>query len=192
MRPLTERERVLAGVGVAAAVLIPLYAFVFAPTLRTLDAAGRQVQVKTRELASVEAVANRLPATERQRAEIDAQLRAMEQQIPERIQISAVVGRLSRAIDASGVQLIEVTFPAGTQPSPDPADPVEVLPFTLKIRGTFTTMIALMQQLEAPPRLMVGQALTISGGGAAAPGAPVGGGPPLLDITMSMKAFALR
>ena len=191
MRPLTERERVLAGLGVAAAVLIPLYAFVFAPTLRTLDAAGRQVQIKTRELASVEAVANRLPATERQRAQIDAQLKMMEQQIPDHIQISEVVGRFSRAIDASGVQLIEVTFPTGTQPSADPNDPVEVLPFTLKIRGTFANVIALMQQLEAPPRLMVGQGLMISGGGPA-PAVPGRTGTPLLDITMDMKAFALH
>ncbi len=191
MRPLTERERLLAGFGVVAAALIPLYAFVFAPALQTLDAAGRQLQIKTKELASVEEAANRLPAALRQRAEIDAQLRAMERQIPEHIQISEVVGRLSRAIDASGVQLIEVRFPAGTQPSADPTDPVEVLPFTLKIRGTFVNVIALMRQLEAPPHLVVGQALAISGGGAAAT-APGGSAAPVLDITMDMKAFALH
>ncbi len=170
----------IVGCGAVAAVVVPLYLFVFVPKVQTLAMMSRQVQVKTRELAGVEAIAGRLPAVERQRADIDTRLRAMEQQMPTHIRISEVVGRLSKAIDASGVQLVEVTFPAGTQPSAQGADPVEEVPFTLKIRGTFATVIALMQHLEAPPRLIVGQALGISGG------------PPLLEITMDMKAFALR
>ncbi len=191
MRRLTRREAVLTAIGALVAVVLPLYLFVFMPMVKTIAIMNRQIQVKTRELAEVEVVAGRLPVDQHQRLEIDTRLRAMEQQMPMNISIPRVVGRLSQAIDASGVQLIEVTFPAGTQPSPQPTGPVEELPFTLRIRGTFTSVIVLMQHLEAPPRLMVGQTLGISDGGAGS-AALSRSGPPLLDITMKMKAFALH
>lgn len=191
MRPLTPRETVIVAVAAVLALATPLYRFVFAPELETLARLNRRIEVQTRMLASVGAAANRLPAVEREHAAIAARVRELELRMPRSISVSGLIGRLSVAIAASGVQLIEVAFPAGTQPSAAAADPVQELPFTVRFRGAFARMVAFLQLLESPP-MAAEQSLSIAGGGPPAAGGAGGGNPGGLEMTLAMKAFALR
>jgi len=191
MRQLTSRETAIVAIAAVLAVVVPLYSFVFAPQLDTVAALNRRIEAQTRTLAGVEAAANRLPVVEGQHAAIATRVREMEQRMPTSISISGVMGRLSVAIATSGIQLIEIAFPAGTQPSAASADPVQELPFTIRFRATYARMVAFLQQIESPPAV-VEQSLSVANGGPPAGGAPGGGNPLGLEITLGMKAFALR
>ena|GEM_PF-2321478 len=198
MRPLTPRERIIVTVGAALAVLIPLYLFVFQPQTATLAILNRQIQVKTRDLAEMERVAARLPEAKRLHAAEIARLRAIERMIPSNIEVSDLVALMSRAIDASGVQLIEIAFPQGARslsdlPAGSPASPASPAPsllqeldFSLQIRGLFADIVALMDQVETLPRLVEVRTMDVSDTGGPAGAAPV------LTVTLGMKTFALR
>jgi hypothetical protein len=98
------------------------------------------------------------------------------------------VGRISQAIAASGVQLIEVAFPAGTQPSVSPAGPVKELTFTVRCRGTFAGVITFLQVMEASPPMAAEQSVNLAvGGPPTADRKPAG-----VEMTAEMKAFALK
>ncbi len=191
MRRLTPRESAIVAVGVALAVLIPLYLFVFVPQLSRITALNRDIQMKTRDLGVLGAIAGRYPTVQRQAAEISARLTQIERQIPPQVQVPELVRRIGRAIDASGVQLIEITFPAGTTATSPSGSPLQELPFTLHIRGTFGNVIGFMTQLDALSPLVAVQTLGIGGETTSTPrGSPSGA--PSLDISMDMKTFALR
>jgi len=108
--------------------------------------------------------------------------------MPASISVSTLMGRISQAIAVSGVQLIEVTFPAGTQPSVSPTGPVQELPFTVRCRGTFAGVIMFLQAMEASPPMALEQSLNVAGNGP-----PTGDRKPAgVEMTAEMKAFALR
>jgi len=170
----------------AVAILVPWYAFVFGPEIRALSTIGRRVQAQTVQLAAAAADAARVPELERQRAAEAARLRRVERQIPPIISVSGLMGRLSAAIGASGVQLIEVTFPQGTQPAASPTDPIQELAFTVRLRGSFDHVVWFLRAMEAAPPVAVEESLTLAGASRSAAGAAN------LDITIAMKAIALR
>jgi hypothetical protein len=91
------------------------------------------------------------------------------------------MARLSNAISGSGVQLIEVTFPQGTQPVPSSTEPVQELSFNVRLRGTFDRVVLFLRAMEAAPPVALEQSLTLAAAGGGA-----------LDITVAMKAIALR
>jgi Tfp pilus assembly protein PilO len=186
VRRLTRREVVLVALAAAVAVVVPLYALVFGPEIHTLSAMSRRVGAQTVQLAAAEADAARVPDLERAQAAERARLASVEQQIPADITVSRLMGRLSTSIASSGVQLIEVTFPQGTQPSASPTDPIQELAFTVRLRGTFDRVVWFLRAMEAAPPVAVEQSLTLGG----AAGAPAGVGS--LDVTLAMKAIALR
>ena len=179
MRRLTGRETVLVAIAAALAVAVPLYGIVFGPEIRTLSAMSRRVQTQTAQLAATEADAERLPDLEKAQAAEAARLAAVDQQIPDAISVSGLMGRLSSAITYSGVQLIEVTFPAGTQPTPSPTEPIQELAFTVRLRGTFDRVVGFLGAMEAAPPVAVEQSLSLTGAGT-------------LDVTLAMKAIAAR
>lgn len=187
MRALTPRETVMVAVAVLLAVAIPLYTVVFAPELGRLSLLNRRIESQSRRLATVEAAANRLRNVQREHAAVEARLQAVERELPASISVSGLMGRISTAIAASGVQLIEVTFPAGTQPAASATAPVQELPLAIRLRGTFAHVVTFLQQLEASPPVAVEQSLTLSGGGAPAVGTAT-----LVEVTLNMKAFALH
>ena len=191
MRQLTPRETIIVAIAVALAVALPLYLFVFGPELDTLRILDGRIATQSRKLASVEAGARRLPALQQEHAVVAGRLREIERRMPARIAVSGVMGWLSAAIAASGVQLIEVTFPAGTQPAPAVTAPVQELPFTVRFRGTFSRVVIFLHLLESPPVIAVEQSLSISGGGPKTAGG-VAGNQENLEITMGMKAVAPR
>lgn len=186
MRRLTTRELVLVGVLAALAVILPLYEVVFAPEVRALSALSGRVHTQSGQLAAATADANRLPDLEREQTAEAARLAAVERRLPATISVSGLMGRLSTAIAASGVQLIEVTFPQGTQPSPSPTEPIQELAFTVRLRGTFDRLVVFLRAIEAAPPVAVEQSLAIAGGQPLSPAAGY------LDITVGMKAIALR
>lgn len=186
MRRLTSRESIIVAVAAAVAVGITLYTFVFAPEIRTLSLLNRRIAAQTHKLATLEAAAARLPAVQGEHAAVAARLRSVESRMPASISVSGLMGRLSTAIAVSGIQLIEVTFPAGTQPSASATEPVDELAFTMRFRGTFAHTITFLQLLESPPPLATEQSLNITDGSPAAPGVNS------LDGALTMKAFAVR
>jgi Tfp pilus assembly protein PilO len=186
VRRLTRRETVLVAIAAAVAVIVPLYAGVFGPEIRTLSTMSRRVQAQTAQLAAAEADAARVPDLERARADEAARVTSVEQQIPGTITVSGLMGRLSGAITHSGVQLVEVTFPEGTQPTPSPTDPIQELAFTVRLHGTFDRVVGFLKAMEAAPPVTIEQSLTLAGAGASATGAGN------LDITVAMKAIATR
>ena len=185
MRQLTRREIVIVAVAVALAAALGLYRFAFAPELAALALLNRQIESQTRQMASVETAADRLPAVRQEHGVVAARLREIERRMPVNISVSTLIGRLSQAIAASGIQLIEVTFPGGTQPSASATGPVQELAYTVRVRGTFGRIITFMRLMEAPPPMAAEQSLNISGGAA-------GGNQAVLEMTIGMKAFALR
>lgn len=190
MRQLTRRELVILAIGAALAVVIPLYRFVLAPEINALTTLNDQIAAQTRTLVGIAPSAGRLPALQRDYAAAASRLAQTERQIPTSINISGLMGRLSTAISASGVQLVEVTFPSGTQPAASAADPIVELPFTVRLRGTFERIVSFMQLMEMPPAVAAEQSVSISGASALPSGA--GASSANLEVTMSMKAFALR
>lgn len=187
MRSLTPRETVIVAIALVLAVGLPLYRFVFAPQLEALSLLNRRIETQRRSLVGIEAAADRLHTVEHEHAAAAARVHELEGQIPANISVSGVMGRLSVAIAASGIRLIEVTFPAGTQPSASATEPIQELPFTVRLRGTFARAVAFLQLMESSPRVAAEQSIGISGGG------PSGGvDQEGLEITLSMKAFALR
>jgi Tfp pilus assembly protein PilO len=185
VKNFTRRERALLALAAAIAVILPLYLAVFAPELRMLAAMTKRVQAQRVQVAGAAADAGRLPDLVHQEAVTERSLAAVERQIPDAVRIAGLMNRLSTAITASGVQLIEVTFPQGTQPRLAAAAPVQELAFTLRLRGTFGRVVTFLRTIEAPPLFAVEQSLAI--GPAAAPSAAGN-----LDITLAMKAIALR
>ena len=179
MRRLTPREFVMVTAAAIIAVLVPLYGFVFAPEVRVLSTLSRRVQTQTAQIAAASADANRLPELERGRADASARLAAAELQIPATVSVSGLMGRLSAAIAASGVQLIEVTFPQGTQPVASATAPIQELAITVRLHGTFDRTVTFLRAIESLPPVAVEQSLAVGGG-------------PELDITLGMKAIALR
>lgn len=186
MRALTPRETIMVAVAVLLAVAIPLYIGVFAPELGRLSLLNRRIESQSRRLATVEAAAGRLHTVQREHDAVAARLQAVERDIPAGINVSGLMGRISTAIAASGVQLIEVAFPAGTQPIPSATAPVQELLLTIRLRGTFAHVVTFLQQLEASPPVAAEQSLTLSGGGAPAAGTAN------LEVTLNLKAFALH
>lgn len=186
MRRLTRRETVLVAIAAAVAVCVPLYALVFGPEIHTLSAMSRRAQAQTAQLTAAEADAARVPDLMRAQAAETARLADVEQQIPGTITVSRLMGRLSGAIAYSGVQLIEVTFPHGTQPTPSSTEPIQELAFTVRLRGTFDRVVWFLRAMEAAPPVAIEQSLTL------ATGAPAPPGTGNLDITVAMKAIALK
>ena len=188
MRRLTLRETVLVVIAAALAVLVPLYTLVFAPQLGVMSLLSRHVDAQNRQLAAVNASAGRLPALERDQAGLAARVQQEQQRIPATISVSGLMSRFSVAIAVSGVQLIEVAFPQGTQPIGSTTDPIQELPVTMRIRGTFEHVVSFLQQIEAAPPVAAEQAVSIGGGAPPAQGNGEGN----LEVTVSMKAIALR
>jgi len=120
VRRLAPREIVIVAVAVVAGVVLPLYRFVFAPELAALGTLNTRIETQTREAVRREAAADRLPAVRDEHTALARRVQEMERQMPASISVSTLMGRISQAIAVSGVQLIEVTFPAGTQPSVSP------------------------------------------------------------------------
>jgi Tfp pilus assembly protein PilO len=186
MRRLTPREVVLVAVAAAAAVLVPLYSLVFGPELHTLSALASRVRSQTAQLAAAEADAARVPDLERARDVEATRVGLVEQDFPRAITVPKLMGRLSEAIASSGVQLIEVTFPHGTEPVASEAAPIQELAFTIRLRGTFDRVVWFLKAMEAAPPVALEQSLTLG----AAADSPAGIG--YLDVTVAMKAIALR
>jgi Tfp pilus assembly protein PilO len=186
VKNLTQRERVLLALAAAIAVILPLYEVVFAPQLHMLAVMTKRVEAQRAQVAAASADAGRLPNLLHAEKLTAYRLAAVEQQLPNAVSVAGLMSRLSRAISASGVQLIEVTFPQGTQPSPSAAAPVQELAFTVRLRGTFGPVVTFLRAIEAPPAFAAEQSLAIG------PAATAAGGPGTLDITLAMKAIALR
>ncbi|HEV2440267.1 MAG TPA: type 4a pilus biogenesis protein PilO [bacterium] len=186
MRQLTARETVLVAAAAALAVIVPLYSFVFAPETAAMSALNRRVEAQNKQLTAIAASAGRLPTLERDHAGVAARLQQEEQQMPSTINVSGLMGRLSAAIAASGTQLVEVTFPAGTQPTASATDPVQELALTVRLRGTFGHIVTFLQFVEAAPAVVSEQSLAIAGG---APPVPGDGA---LEATVGLKAIALK
>lgn len=186
MRQFTARETVMVAVAVALAVIVPLYTFVFVPEINAMSALNRRVEAQNKQLAAISASAGRLPTLERDHAEVDARLKLEEQRMPSTISVSGLMGRLSAAIAGSGTQLLEVTFPAGTQPTASATDPVQELALTVRLHGTFGHIVSFLQQIEAAPAVIEEQSLAIAGG---APPVPGDGA---LEVIIGLKAIALK
>jgi Tfp pilus assembly protein PilO len=193
VRSLTRREAAIVAGCAVLAVVLPLYLWVFLPRLTALRVVTRQVQMHTRELAYLEQAAVRLPGAKHAHDQAEEKLRAIQEQIP-RDKIPELIVLLGHAIDASGVQLVEITFPSGQTPQPfslggaTNASLTEV-PLTLRIRGTFKALVAFMRNVEALPRLVTIQTLGISD--VASPASRPGGAP-TLGITIDLQAVGLR
>jgi Tfp pilus assembly protein PilO len=184
VKRLTPRETALIAIAAALAVIIPLYSLVFSPELAVLKIAGGHVAAQSHQIAGLNTDAGRLPALERDTAAVEAGLEQAEARIPATISVSGLMSRLSGAISASGVQLVEVTFPQGTVPAASAADPVQELPVAIRLRGTFEHVVAFMQRIESTPVIAEEQAIAVGGG------TPPGDG--TLDVTLTMKAIALH
>ncbi len=199
MRPLTRRETVVVVGGAVLAVLLGLYFLAFLPRLTALTQVNRQLRAKSIQLAEVEQTAARLPVAQRQHAETEAQLREVERRIPGSLEVHELVAELNSAMQASGVQLVEIAFPeaqpAQTGPQPRPGAPagqvvdMQEVPFSLRVRGTFAQTVAFMGQLETLPRVVAVQTLGISEPTSRAAAAF---GRSSVDISMDMKTFVLR
>lgn len=193
MRPLTRRETAVVVGGVTLAVLLVLYFLVFLPRLTALTQANRQLRTKIAHFAEVEQTAARLPVAVRQHAEVEAQLRGVERRIPGSLQIPELVAELNSAIQATGVQLVEITFPEVPRAQPGaPAGQVvdlQEVPFSLRVRGTFAQTVAFLGQIEILPRVVTVRILGIS---EPADRAAAALGRTSLDVSMNMTTFVLR
>ncbi len=204
MRPRTQREIIVVATAAAVGVLLVLYYVVFLPRLTALAQANRQLRAKIAQAADTEQAAARLPAAKRERALEEEHLRAVERQIPGGIEIHKLVADLNRAIEASGVHLVEIAFPEGQPAQAATATPagapmaggpavanLQEFPFSVRIRGTFDQTVTFLEQVEAMPRIVVVETLGISGQGDLSGGRP-GRAAPRLEISLGMKTFALR
>ncbi len=199
MRPRTQREIIVVAAAVAVAILLILYYVAFLPRLTALAQANRQLRAKIAQVADTEQVATRLPAAKRERELTEEHLRAVEGQIPEAIEVSKLVADLSRAIEASGVQFVEIAFAEGqpaqagaaTKAGGPAVANLQEFPFSMKIRGTFDQTVTFLAWVEAMPRMVVVETLGISGQGNLSAASPGRAAPPL-EISLEMKTFALR
>ncbi len=191
MRQMTTREKIIVVGAALAVVFFVLYSVVFLPRLKALNQTNRQLRAKIVQVRDMERVAASLPVVREEGAQTQERLRAVEQQIPRRIDVPQLLAELTQAIDASGVRLADMTFPEQAPPgaAASQVSNLQEVAFIVHIRGTFDQTVAFLRLVEALPRIVVVDTLGIAGQADLSQAGKPG---QTLDILAGMKTFALR
>jgi Tfp pilus assembly protein PilO len=186
-RRLTRREIVVIAIAAVLALAVPVYLFLFRPKLEEMAVAEQLYAARVREYQQVDATARRFPQAQAERQAVADRLAVAEQRIPRTFEPADVALLLASAIKAGGVQLVELTFPE-TPPAPAAGSTsgqgsgVLEAPFSLHVRGTFPQAVQFLRFVEVLPRVLSIDTMTFTAGPA----------PPLLEITIGMKAYVLQ
>ncbi len=164
---LRPRERFLltVGGGVVAAILIVL--LVFFPQIQEVAAARRDARRKQAELARATALAQQRTEIEQKYAAVKQEAETLLGRIPADPDLPDLIIRLDQAMEASRVDLLQITFvnespPAAGAPGGAVGN-VGSLPVQLRVRGTYPQLRALVQALEDSPRLVVVDRMALTG-----------------------------
>ncbi|MGH8630360.1 MAG: type 4a pilus biogenesis protein PilO [Burkholderiales bacterium] len=169
---MLRRERLLLFSAVAVLALIALYLLVFSSRLTDLRLARADEARKRSEVGRLAAVVQQRTEIEQQHAAARRALEDLLDRVPRDPALPALLTQVDFALRASGLELVEITFPQQTQeaasgstqqPSGSANQAVGSLTFQMQVRGRFPQLLVFVQMMESLPRAVVLDTLTITG-----------------------------
>lgn len=138
---------------------------------------------KLKELAAATALAQRDKEITNQHAAARGSIQQVLSQIPDQPRLAELIVLLDQALEASGVQLLQVSFseqPAAGQPAVKTPEAAGALFLQAQVGGNYLQLRAFVRAIESLPRLVVIDRLLVTGS--------AGG----IVAEISMRAFYLR
>jgi Tfp pilus assembly protein PilO len=170
-------RRVLIGTGIAAlVVLLVWYVVLWSPRNRAYNTARTRAEAAQSQVSQLQAQLGRLQADSRQRPQLEAELAKLQAAIPSTPQLAQIFLQIDNAALQSGVTLTSIapSPPAATAPSTGaPAStgtPPPSISVSLALGGGYYQILDFIDRLDALPRLIVLNTVTLSGGSAASTG----------------------
>jgi Tfp pilus assembly protein PilO len=170
VRPLQAREKLILWVILMLLAVGGFYNFVYTPKTKEIAALKLQLKPKQEELKRVQAQAARKDELERQLAELQIQVRAVEEKLPSSREIPVLLVQLEKLAGQVGVDLTLIkpglgqTAPGGQQPARPGAAPagaaaaqaagLQAFALDLNAEGTFDMVENFLRGIENFPRFI--------------------------------------
>src|SRR5829696_7479404 len=149
---MTNRNLLILGALGIVVLIVAYYFLLLSPLLGRLDEQSKARDDKKAQLAQVQQDVNELEEVRRNSPEIERQLLELSKRIPAQPQIPTFIVQAEEVATASGVTQLTV--------DPEPAAPPEgggdyqVLPVTMKFRGTYDEMQDFLLRMRNLARLV--------------------------------------
>lgn len=189
------RSRVVAvGILITVVVVLIWNMFIFAPKGRSLSSAKKKVEAAQQIEQTLRTQLARLTEISRNGPEIAAQLDRLSAAVPASPDLDGFILSANQIAVQSGIDWLSVSpsvLQAGTSGT-------SVIPLAISIKGGFFQVLDYLNRLEDLGRLVVVDAINVSGGSSAGTsgtgatgGAAVSSGAPTLSVALTGRMFTL-
>ena len=162
MNPSRRRERALLVIFLTLLGAIVVSVLVFLPQLQEVSQARREVGRKRAELARTVALVQRSAEIERSHAAAREAQQALLVRIPHDPAVPELLARIGGLVDASGVQLLQISFAAAGTPAPTAAGLASIA-LQVQVRGPYARIRSFVAAVEDLPRAMAIDRLVLTG-----------------------------
>lgn len=122
---MRERARMIGAGAIVFVLLLIMYFFVIGPKRSELSEVRNQVAAKESEVASLEGQLRRLQELQENAGELEAELAAIRELVPQRDQVANFIFLVQDASDEAGVDFVQIT-PELPKPPPEGAPLAEI------------------------------------------------------------------
>lgn len=162
MTPSRQRERALLVILLTLLGAIVVSVLVFLPRLQEVSQARREVGRKRAELARTVALRERGADIERSHAAAREAQQTLLVRIPHDPAVPELLARIGGLVDASGVQLLQISFGTSGTPAPTAAGLASVA-LQVQVRGSYARIRSFVTAVEDLPRAMAIDRLVLTG-----------------------------
>jgi Tfp pilus assembly protein PilO len=178
---------VVLGALLTVIVLLVWNLLIFAPRGKKLSAAKRDAQTAQATEVTLRAQLNRLVKISHNGPEIAAELAKLSAAVPSTPDLDGFILSANQIAVQSGIDWLSVSPSVITAGNTGPS----VIPLSMQIQGGFFQVLDYLNRLEAMGRLVIVDAINVTGGAAAAgaSGSAAPTGPPKLSVSLTGRMF---
>lgn len=159
---MRERARMIGAGAIVFVLLLIMYFFVIGPKRSELSEVRNQVAAKESEVASLEGQLRRLQELQENAGELEAELAAIRELVPQRDQVANFIFLVQDASDEAGVDFVQIT-PELPKPPPEGA-PLAEIRVQIGAGGGYFAVQDFLRRLYELDRALRVDVLSLSGG----------------------------
>lgn len=162
MKPSRQRERALLVILLTVLGAIVVVVLLLVPQWQDVSRGRREVARKRGELARTTALVQRGEEIERAYAAARAAQRDLLARIPQDPAVPELLARIGTVVEASRVQLLQISFAGSGAPAPSPGG-LAALTLQVQVRGSYARIRSFVTLLEDLPRAMAIDRMLLTG-----------------------------